>query len=156
MGSSTNTKIKTGDVIMGGISRITAAEREALALFDAMIDAEPMTADDFRYTAFVEDLLFPELAKKREHIAAKYARQKRDKQAAGTWEAQREKARKYQEENRERIKARRAAHYQKHKAEILAKQKEYQQANRHRRNEWQRERRHNALAAAADALPIMA
>lgn len=48
---------------MGGISRITAAEREALAAYDAMIDAEPMTAEDFRYTAFVEDLLFPDLTK---------------------------------------------------------------------------------------------
>ena len=153
MGSSTTNK--TGDDKMSGVSRITEQERRELAAFDAEIDAQPMTTEDFRYTAFVEDLLFPDLAKKREHIAAKYARQKRDKQAAGTWEAQREKARKYHEDNRERIKARKALYYQQNKERIAAQQKAYREANKERRNEWQRERRHNALAAA-DALPIMA
>ena len=60
------------------------------------------------------------------------------------------------EDNRERIKARKALYYQQNKERIAAQQKAYREANKERRNEWQRERRHNALAAAADALPIMA
>ena len=101
-------------------------------------------------TAFVEDLLFPELAKKHEHIAAKYARQKADKIERGELDALCEKQRRYYEANRERIRERKRQYYQRNKEEIAAKQKAYQEANRERRNEQQRHHR-KALAALAAA-----
>lgn len=109
------------------VSRITAAEREVLRLFDALIDAEPMTHDDFKQIEFDDELCFPSLAKKREHYATKYARQKADKMSAGTWEQEQAKQKEYYEANRERIRARKAAYYQANKERISAAQKDYRQ-----------------------------
>ena len=151
VGSSTN-KIKPGDDFM--ISRITAAEREALRLFDALIDAEPMTSDDYRQIEADERLLFPEVYKEKDKRNARNRRLMERKAETGELAELKEKQRRYYEENREKIKARKAEWYRQNRERILAQQREYQAANRQRRNEWQRERRHNALAA--DALPVMA
>ena len=59
-----------------GISRFTAEELAELAAFDAEIDAEdaPLTPAEKRQAAFVEDLLFPERAKKRAYNKSYYQR----------------------------------------------------------------------------------
>lgn len=108
------------------VSRITAAEREALRLFDMEIDMQPMTAEDYRLTDFVESLLFPEIAKEHEKRNARDARRKA-KQTPEEREAQLAKQRAYYKANRERIRERKAKYYRENQERISAAQKDYRQ-----------------------------
>ena len=54
----------------------TAAELEALRLFDVLIDDAPMTRADFDQVDFNDSLLFPEITRERERGRAARERQK--------------------------------------------------------------------------------
>lgn len=107
------------------VSQFTAAELEELTRYDALVDASRMTAADYRQTQFIEDLLFPEQAKRRERDRELNAARKAAMIERGEYEQARSKERQYTEANREKIKARKAAWYQANRERITAQQREY-------------------------------
>lgn len=92
----------------------TPEELEELRRFDALVDESPMTCEDWKALALVEDLLFHErvAAKKANH--ARYLRRK---------EAMAARGKAYREANRERETARKRAYYQANREQVLATQK---------------------------------
>lgn len=105
------------------IQRFTAAELEALRLFDALIDDAPMTRADYEQIAFNDSLLFPEITRERERGRAARERQKAAMIEAGTYEREQERQKQYYTANRERIKRRKAEWYRRNKERILAQQR---------------------------------
>ena len=112
---------------MSKLCKWTAEELEEMRKFDEMVDEMDMTEDDYKQVDFDDELLFPQKAKEVEKRKVKVARQRENYIATGRIEERREKQRKYQEENKERIKARRAAYYQANKERIAAHQKAYRE-----------------------------
>lgn len=105
----------------------TAAELEELRIIDSLIDAAPMTHADYERSAFVDALLFPESAKRKEAASAAYNRQKAAQIERGTFEREQEKQRAYYEARREQIKARKAEWYRRNRERITATQRAYYQ-----------------------------
>lgn len=98
----------------------TSEELEELRRYDTMIDAAPMTYEDYQLSDFVEALLFPE----RERARAKQRAESRRR-----YERRKEKARAYDREyqaaHREEVAARKRAWYQANRGRVLAQQKAY-------------------------------
>lgn len=98
----------------------TPEEREELRRYDAMIDAAPMTYEDYQLSDFVEALLFPERER---------ARAKQRTAARRRYERRKEKARAYDREyqaaHREEVAARKRAWYQANRERVLAQQRAY-------------------------------
>ena len=94
----------------------TPEELEELRQYDAMVDASPMSHEDWKVLGLVEDLLFPERARERE--AGRKARAARAQEG-------RARSKAYQEANKERIAARQRAWYQKNREQIRAQQRDY-------------------------------
>lgn len=108
-------KMLKGDADMGR-PLFTPEELEELRKFDEIVDASPMTKEDYETSYFVSDLLFGFGEKQRK---------KAERIKSGSYEKERQRVKAYAEKNKEKIKARRAAYYQKNKAAIAAKQKDY-------------------------------
>lgn len=92
----------------------TPEELEALRRYDALVDESPMTCEDWKALALVEDLLFPERVAVRKVNHARYLRRK---------EAMAARGKAYREANREREAARKRAYYQANREQVLATQK---------------------------------
>lgn len=105
------------------IQRFTAAELEALRLFDALIDDAPMTRADFDQVDFNDSLLFPEITRERERDRAARERKKAAMIERGEYEREQERRKQYYTANRERIKRRKAEWYRRNKERILAQQR---------------------------------
>lgn len=99
----------------------TEKELEELRRFDALIDAAPMTYQDYIISDFVEGILFPEQEKRRETARCRYRRRKDQAKAY---------AQAYQAAHREEVAARKKAWYQANRERILASQKERRKARR--------------------------
>ena len=107
------------------IQRFTAAELEALHLFDALIDDAPMTRADFDQVDFNDSLLFPEITREWERDRAALERQKAAMIAAGTYEREQERQKQNYQAHREQIKSRKAEWYRKNRERVLAGQRAY-------------------------------
>ena len=92
----------------------TPEELEELRRFDALVDESPMTCEDWKALALVEDLLFPERVAARKANYARYLRRK---------EAMAVHGKAYREANREREAARKRAYYLENREQVLATQK---------------------------------
>lgn len=101
----------------------TPEELEELRHYDAMVDASPMTHEDWKVLELVEDLLFPERVAVRKANHARYLRRKEELAARG-------KA--YREANRDREAARKRAYYLANREKVAAQQKAYREASRNK------------------------
>ena len=108
----------------------TEEELKSMTEWDAKIDAAPMTCDDYKLSDFVETLLFPDHHKKVEKRAIKTKRIKDRRVANGKQTEYVAEQKQYREDNKERIKARRAEYYKKNKETIAGKQKAYRAKKR--------------------------
>ena len=101
----------------------TPEELEELRRYDAMVDASPMTHEDWKALELVEDLLFPERVAVRKANHARYLRRKEELAARG-------KA--YREAYRDREAARKRAYYLANRERVAAQQKAYRKASRNK------------------------
>lgn len=106
------------------IALFTVEELEELARFDALVDSAPMTAADYRQIQFDEDILFPDRSRERERRRAQRASEKAAKIESGEYAQSCARRKQYEADNRERIKARKAAWYKANKERIAAQGRE--------------------------------
>ncbi len=109
--------MKGGGDMNAAISRFTEEERIALAAFDAMVDAEPLSREEVALSKFANDLIFPDRVKRRERIQADEESRMKAKTRMKEWH----------EKNKERDAARKKEWYQRNKDLIAQQQREYRQ-----------------------------
>ncbi len=105
--------------------KFTPEELAELQAYDAAVDAEPISYEDYRRSREIErELLFPKSWSERRRAAQQkaYREQNREKVAA------QQKA--YREQNREKLAAQQKAYYEQNREKVAAQKKAYYEQNR--------------------------
>ena len=99
----------------------TPEELEELRKYDALVDASPMTHQDYTLSAFVDSLLFPDMQreKRREAAHRRYEKRKDYVSAYG---------KEYRAAHKEREAARKKAWYERNRERVLAQQREHRKS----------------------------
>ena len=101
-------------------------ELEELRKFDSEIDAAEMTEEDYKISDFVDELLFPERAKKNARSRSAYAERKRAQIESGTYETVRQGYKKaYAAKDKDKERERKRRWYQENKGRVHAQQRAY-------------------------------
>ena len=103
----------------------SAQELEELRLYDAEIDAEELTYEDFEQDDFIDEMNDPAGAKKRAKKREAYHRRKEEMIQNGTYEDLVKGWSEYYHSHKEQIKAKQKTWYEENKERIKAQQKAY-------------------------------